>query len=126
MFGHHPGLALPTILAGLIVSIGAFGAMLLPAQQRTVAAVAAPWAGDGRGRAAPPARMTTARVCVSPWGFCPVPMMRTGDPCSCPHPLHGAVPGRVVPLDALEARRDRVPLVPDDDARPSAGRLFDD
>jgi hypothetical protein len=36
-----------------------------------------------------------ARVCVTRFTLCPTAPARAGDPCSCPHPLRGLVPGHV-------------------------------
>jgi hypothetical protein len=48
------------------------------------------------------------RVCVTPAGFCPIGLVRAGDPCSCPDPLHGNVAGHVEtvggPLTRTESR----------------------
>jgi hypothetical protein len=41
---------------------------------------------------------TAARVCVTRRGLCPVGLVRAGDPCSCPDPLHGSVSGHVEPV----------------------------
>jgi hypothetical protein len=42
-----------------------------------------------------PAPPPPARVCVTHQGFCPVEVVRAGDPCACPDTLRGSVPGRV-------------------------------
>lgn len=42
-----------------------------------------------------PSEPPLARVCVTRHGFCPVGLVRVGDPCSCPDTLYGNVPGRV-------------------------------
>lgn len=39
-----------------------------------------------------------ARICVTRHGFCPVGAAPAGEPCGCPHPLRGSVPGHVQPL----------------------------
>lgn len=39
--------------------------------------------------------LPTARACVTRYGFCPVGMVRAGDPCRCPDTLRGSVPGHV-------------------------------
>jgi hypothetical protein len=41
---------------------------------------------------------TPARVCVTRQGLCLVGLVRAGDPCSCPDPLHGSVSGHVEPV----------------------------
>jgi hypothetical protein len=58
--------------------------------------------------AAPPvAPSTPARVCVTRRGLCPVGPVRAGDPCRCPDPLHGSVPGHVEPVGGPPARATR-------------------
>jgi hypothetical protein len=46
-------------------------------------------------------------ICVTEHGLCSATSARTGDPCSCPHPLRGFVPGYVERLgaDSGPARR---------------------
>ena len=80
----------------------------------TLAAVSGAWTGTRRTlpRAAVPAtgldhqnRLSgiapeagpgaPVRICVTRHGFCQVGAARTGDPCGCPHPLQGNVPGHV-------------------------------
>ena len=39
-----------------------------------------------------------ARACVTRRGLCPIGLVRAGDPCSCPDPLHGSVSGHVEPF----------------------------
>ena len=39
-----------------------------------------------------------ARACVTRRGLCPIGLVRAGDPCSCPDPLHGSVSGHVEPV----------------------------
>ena len=41
---------------------------------------------------------TPARVCVTRQGLCLVGLVRAGDPCRCPDPLHGSVSGHVEPV----------------------------
>ena len=41
---------------------------------------------------------TAARVCVTRRSLCPIGLVRAGDPCSCPDPLHGSVSGHVEPV----------------------------
>ena len=41
---------------------------------------------------------TPARACVTRRGLCPIGLVRAGDPCSCPDPLHGSVSGHVEPV----------------------------
>src|SRR5215212_1876244 len=41
--------------------------------------------------------LTAARVCVTRRGLCPTGLVRAGDPCRCPDPLHGSVSGHVEP-----------------------------
>lgn len=43
--------------------------------------------------APPPAAQP--RVCVTIEGLCGAPSAPAGDPCRCPHPLRGMVPGHV-------------------------------
>jgi hypothetical protein len=38
---------------------------------------------------------TPARVCMTRHGLCPIGLVRAGDPCRCPDPLHGSMPGHV-------------------------------
>ena len=35
------------------------------------------------------------RMCSTRYGYCPVGPLRAFDPCRCPHPLRGSVPGKV-------------------------------
>ena len=42
--------------------------------------------------------LTAARVCVTRRSLCPIGLVRAGDPCSCPDPLHGSVSGHVEPV----------------------------
>ena len=54
-----------------------------------------------RVTAAPPPLFipsTPARACVTRRGLCPIGLVRAGDPCSCPDPLHGSVSGHVEPV----------------------------
>ena len=41
---------------------------------------------------------TAARVCVTRRSLCPIGLVRAGDPCSCPDPLHGSISGHVEPV----------------------------
>ena len=41
---------------------------------------------------------TAARVCVTRRSLCPIGLVRAGDPCNCPDPLHGSVSGHVEPV----------------------------
>lgn len=45
-------------------------------------------------------------VCVTSAGFCPVPVTRTGDPCTCPDALHGLVPGHVERVESAPVRQN--------------------
>ena len=47
------------------------------------------------------------RMCVSLAGLCAAPPLRLGDPCSCPHPIRGMMPGRIERLD--QPKRPPVP-----------------
>ena len=49
---------------------------------------------DVSERAAPP--LPRAWVCVTPESFCATVPKPTGDPCSCPDPLAGWMPGRTL------------------------------
>src|SRR5215212_3430182 len=40
---------------------------------------------------------TSARACVTRRGLCPIGLVRAGDLCRCPDPLHGSVSGHVEP-----------------------------
>ena len=42
-----------------------------------------------------PTPAIVARVCVCSRGMCAVGLVRAGDPCSCPDPLHGNMAGHV-------------------------------
>jgi hypothetical protein len=46
-------------------------------------------------------------VCVTRHGLCQAPIARAGDPCSCPHPLRGSVPGHLERLGAAAPARSR-------------------
>ncbi len=41
---------------------------------------------------------TPAWVCVTRRSLCPVGLVRAGDPCRCPAPLHGSMSGHVEPV----------------------------
>ena len=45
-----------------------------------------------------------ARACVTRRGLCPIGLVRAGDPCSCPDPLHGSVSGHVEPVGGPPTR----------------------
>ena len=45
-----------------------------------------------------------ARACVTRRGLCPIGLVRAGDPCSCPDPLHGSVSGHVERVGGPSAR----------------------
>jgi hypothetical protein len=53
-----------------------------------------------------PAPAAPPRVCVTAEGLCGAPFVPAGDPCRCPHPLRGMVPGHVELL-GHEPRRPR-------------------
>ena len=60
-----------------------------------------------RVTAAPPPLFipsTPARACVTRRGLCPIGLVRAGDPCSCPDPLHGSVSGHVARVGGPSAR----------------------
>jgi hypothetical protein len=42
--------------------------------------------------------LALSRVCMTRYGMCPIGPVPTGDPCDCPHPLRGSVPGRAALL----------------------------
>jgi hypothetical protein len=74
----------------------------------TVLAVVGTWRSveqrpASAGVVAPP---PPTRVCVTPKGFCPVGVVRTGDPCSCPDLLDGYVPGHVEFTEGPPVRPD--------------------
>ncbi len=54
---------------------------------------------------ATPPTAPPARVCVTRGGFCPVGLVRAGDPCSCPDNLDGNVPGYVELVRGGSAQR---------------------
>ena len=54
--------------------------------------------------AALPPSSSRARACVTRRGLCSVGHVRAGDPCSCPYPLHGNMPGHVEPVGGPLAR----------------------
>ena len=54
--------------------------------------------------AAPPVPSSPERVCVTPAGLCPIGLVRAGDPCTCPDPLHGNVAGHVEPVGGPPTR----------------------
>lgn len=66
------------------------------------------------------------RACATPWGLCPVPPVRVGEPCACPHPLHGAVRGRVLSLVESVAPVIRPRLGGEDDPPRRLGPRRDD
>jgi hypothetical protein len=43
------------------------------------------------------------RVCVTRAGLCPTGTVRAGDPCTCPNPVQGNVPGHVETIDGPPA-----------------------
>lgn len=53
-----------------------------------------------------PPQPPPARVCVTRQGFCPVGMVRVGDPCRCPDTLRGSIPGRVELVRGAAGRID--------------------
>jgi hypothetical protein len=49
---------------------------------------------------------TSARACVTRRGLCPIGLIRAGDLCRCPDPLHGSVSGHVEPVGGPLVRGD--------------------
>jgi hypothetical protein len=60
-------------------------------------------------------------VCVTSYSLCSWPPARTGDPCVCPHPLRGLVPGHV----ELEGGEPAIPSSRDWSERENTRELYD-
>jgi len=57
-------------------------------------------------------------ICVTEHGLCGAAPARTGDPCSCPHPLRGFVPGYVERLGVDAGPAHRMGRETEDDRDP--------
>jgi hypothetical protein len=76
----------PVLLAALLATALALALVASSAARRA----------DRGHVGAPPGAGAAARACVTPRGVCPIAAgARAGDPCGCPHPLRGSVPGHV-------------------------------
>jgi hypothetical protein len=60
-------------------------------------------------------------ICVTNYSLCSWPPARVGDPCVCPHPLRGLVPGHV----ELEGGEPAIPGSRDWSERENTRELYD-
>lgn len=109
--GWVAGVAALAILSGLTGGLIAMAIrpVYLPPVEPAAGPVTLP--GGGAHRARP-------MLCVGPTIVCSAPPLPAGYPCSCMHPLHGTVSGRVASVDdaddALSATPGGRRLDPDD------------
>jgi hypothetical protein len=100
------GAAALAVFAGLVAVVTAY-AVRKPPQTSPAARITAPAARQ-------------AMVCLARDLICEAPMLPTGYPCSCMHPLRGSVAGTVVPMSeadraAARARFSRPPILDGDE-----------